>query len=194
MSAVVSRLHSSGTASSRAKTADKSSGNNGGNTSPQEKTASMLKNTLRKMTRFSIGSSNAGRKKEQAEDSNFAKPAVPPETDKSRSRTTFLGKSRVPKSQSPGPGVSRSKSFKEPGAPVTRTGAGGGSVTNGNGLGSNYNSLARNNVYTSSLRRTKMKHKVNEDNDDKDNSTRPPSNLILFPNFINLNQSLKLSP
>ena len=174
MSAVVSRLHSSGTASSRAKTADKS-----GNTSPQEKTASMLKNTLRKMTRFSIGS-NATKKKEQTEE-NFAKPSVPPEADKSRSRTTFLGKSRVPKSQSPAPGVARSKSFKEPGGgPVTRSGAGAG-VTNGNGgMSSNYNSLARNNVYTSSLRRTKMKHKNNEDNDEKDNSTRPTSNFNLL--------------
>ena len=168
MSAVVSRLHSSGTASSRAKTADKS-----GNISPQEKTASMLKNTLRKMTRFSIGSSNASRKKEQTEDSNFAKPAVPPETDKSRSRTTFLGKSRVPKSQSPGPGVSRSKSFKEPGAPGTRTGA----VTNGNGQVSNYNSLARNNVYTSSLRRTKIKHQQQSE-EKTDNDSRATSKIL----------------
>ena len=54
-------------------------------------------------------------------------------------------------------------------------------MTNGNGgMSSNYNSLARNNVYTSSLRRTKMKHKNNEDNDEKDNSTRPTSNFNLL--------------
>ena len=163
--AVSSRLHTSGTASSRAKTAEKS-----GNVSPQEKTTTMLKNTLRKMTRFSIGS-----KKKEDED-NFVKPPQP-EGDKPRtSRTPFLGKSRVPKSQSPGPSsVSRSKSFKEPGAPVSRPGSG---TVNAGVQYSGYsgNSLARNNVYTSSLRRTKIKHQQISSEEKTDNdSSRPTS-------------------
>ena len=168
-SAVASRLHSSATASSRAKTSDKSSSGSGsGNTSPQEKTTSMLKNTLRKMTRFSIGGGT--RRKDSGEDGNFAKPAPPPDTadPKSRSRAPFLGKSRVPKSQSPAPGatVNRSKSFKEPGggSGVPRPGGGAGA-----GAG-----MARNNVYTSSLRRTKIKHQ-NQHSEERDASGRPTS-------------------
>ena len=166
-SAVASRLHSSATASSRAKTSDKSSSGSGsgsGNTSPQEKTTSMLKNTLRKMTRFSIGGGT--RRKDSGEDGNFAKPAPPPDTadPKSRSRAPFLGKSRVPKSQSPAPGasVNRSKSFKEPGG-------GSGVPRPGGGAGAG---MARNNVYTSSLRRTKIKH---QNQDSEDASGRPTS-------------------
>ena len=168
-SAVASRLHSSATASSRAKTSDKSSSGSGsgsGNTSPQEKTTSMLKNTLRKMTRFSIGGGT--RRKDSGEDGNFAKPAPPPDTadPKSRSRAPFLGKSRVPKSQSPAPGasVNRSKSFKEPGG-------GSGVPRPGGGAGAG---MARNNVYTSSLRRTKIKHQ-NQDSEERDASGRPTS-------------------
>ena len=168
-SAVASRLHSSATASSRAKTSDKSSSGSGsgsGNTSPQEKTTSMLKNTLRKMTRFSIGGGT--RRKDSGEDGNFAKPAPPPDTadPKSRSRAPFLGKSRVPKSQSPAPGatVNRSKSFKEPGG-------GSGVPRPGGGAGAG---MARNNVYTSSLRRTKIKHQ-SQDSDERDASGRPTS-------------------
>ena len=182
--AVSSRLHTSGTASSRAKTADKSAGNsvsNGssGNTSPQEKTANMLKNTLRKMTRFSIG--NNGKKKDAAED-NFVKPAIPEPDSKHRSRSTFLGKSRVPKSQSPAPSsnIARSKSFKETGAGGSNnvpSRPGSGTVTSG-GQFSGYNGntgLTRNNVYTSSLRRTKMKHQAKEETDEKSSSARPTS-------------------
>jgi len=147
-STVASRLHSSGTASSRAKTADKSQSSSG-NSSPQEKTSTMLKNTLRKMTRFSMGS-NVKRKDSSEQDSgcDMAEP-------KSRSRNPFTGKSRVPKSQSPAPsGIARSKSFKEPGAPVSRPGNMGGVGNTG-----------RNNVYTSSLRRTKIKSQEKEERD-----------------------------
>ena len=105
----------------------------------------MLKNTLRKMTRFSMGS-NVKRKDSSDQESDTAEP-------KSRSRNPFTGKSRVPKSQSPAPsGVARSKSFKEPGPPVSRTNNG----TSGVG------SYSRNNVYTSSLRRTKNKQREEE--------------------------------
>ena len=159
---VSSRLYSSGTASSRAKTADKSSSS--GNSSPQEKTSTMLKNTLRKMTRFSIGS-NVKRKDSSEQETDVVEP-------KSRSRNPFTGKSRVPKSQSPAPsGVARSKSFKEPGPPVSRptpgaVGAGGGGYSSG---------LGRNNVYTSSLRRTKIKQQNTEDRQERDHSTRATS-------------------
>ena len=157
---VSSRLHSSGTASSRAKTADKSSSS--GNSSPQEKTSTMLKNTLRKMTRFSMGS-NVKRKDSSDQETETAEP-------KSRSRNPFTGKSRVPKSQSPAPsGVARSKSFKEPGPPVSRPNPGVG------GVGGYNSNLGRNNVYTSSLRRTKIKHQNTEDRQDRDNSTRATS-------------------
>ena len=172
---VSSRLFTSGTASSRAKTADKS-----GNTSPQEKTGNMLKNTLRKMTRFSIGSN--GKKKESTEE--FAKPAPPePSEPKSRtSRSAFIGKSRVPKSQSPAPGgtnVARSKSFKEPGVPVATNRPGSGGTA---GLGySGASGLTRNNVYTSSLRRTKMKHQVNlDDKDEKDSGSKPSGMFRIY--------------
>merc|ERR1719483_1183613 len=58
---VVSRLHYSQTASSRAKASEKS-----GSVSPQDKTTSnMLKTTLRKMTRFSMGGN--GKKKDTNE-------------------------------------------------------------------------------------------------------------------------------
>ena len=100
---MTNRLYSSGTVSSRAK-----SGDSGGSSSPPEK-GSMLRNTLRKMTMFSIGDK---KKTEQDKEDKFTKPAPPPES-KSRSRAPFLGKSRVPKSQSPGPSsINRSKSFK----------------------------------------------------------------------------------
>ena len=161
---VSSRLHSSGTASSRAKTADKSSSS--GNSSPQEKTSTMLKNTLRKMTRFSMGSNVKRKDSSDQETSDTAEP-------KSRSRNPFTGKSRVPKSQSPAPsGVARSKSFKEPGPPVSRPAPAGAT-----GVGGGYNSsMGRNNVYTSSLRRTKIKHQNNEDRQDKEqHSTRATS-------------------
>ena len=147
---MVSRLYSSGTVSSRAK-----SGDSGGSSSPTEKTGggSMLKNTLRKMTMFSIGDK---RKSERKED-NFARPAPPSDT-KSRSRTPFLGKSRVPKSQSPGPSsIARSKSFKEQGNSVSNVPR----PTSGPASG-----LARNNVYTSSLRRTKNKNQKPEEQQD----------------------------
>ena len=144
---VTARLYSSGTVSSRAK-----SGDSGGGTSPPEKGGggSMLRNTLRKMTMFSIGDK---KKAEQGED-KFAKPAPPADT-KSRSRAPFLGKSRVPKSQSPGPSsINRSKSFKEPGNSASNVPR----PTSGPASG-----LARNNVYTSSLRRTKIKNQKPED-------------------------------
>ena len=159
---VSSRLYTSGTASSRAKTADKSSSS--GNSSPQEKTSTMLKNTLRKMTRFSMGS-NVKRKDSSDQETDMVEP-------KSRSRNPFTGKSRVPKSQSPAPsGVARSKSFKEPGPPVSRPTPGGGGAGGGG-----YNSgLARNNVYTSSLRRTKIKQQNTEDRQERDHSTRATS-------------------
>ena len=165
--AVSSRLHQSGTASSRAKTADKS-----GSTSPQEKTTTMLKNTLRKMTRFSIGA------KKKDDDDNFVKPSLPDTTDKPRSRGTFLGKSRVPKSQSPGPSVSRSKSFKEPAAPGSSSSSRPGSGTvNSQYSGYSGNSLARNNVYTSSLRRTKIKHQQQSE-EKTDNDSRATSKIL----------------
>ena len=162
---VSSRLHSSGTASSRAKTADKSSSS--GNSSPQEKTSTMLKNTLRKMTRFSMGSNVKRKDSSDQETSDTAEP-------KSRSRNPFTGKSRVPKSQSPAPsGVARSKSFKEPGPPVSRPTPGGAT----GGAGGGYNSsMGRNNVYTSSLRRTKIKHQNNEERQEREqHSTRATS-------------------
>jgi hypothetical protein len=65
-----------------------------------------------------------------------------PVTTVSRSRNPFIGKSRVPQSQSPGPGVGRSKSFKEPLAPGPRA-----AREPGGGTGQ-----ARNGLYTSSLR------------------------------------------
>ena len=144
---VTARLYSSGTVSSRAK-----SGDSGGGSSPPEKAGggSMLRNTLRKMTMFSIGDK---KKAEQVED-KFAKPAPPADT-KSRSRAPFLGKSRVPKSQSPGPSsINRSKSFKEPGNSVSNVPRPSSGPASG---------LARNNVYTSSLRRTKIKNQKPED-------------------------------
>ena len=144
---VTNRLFSSGTVSSRAK-----SGDSGGSSSPPEK-GSMLRNTLRKMTMFSIGDK---KKPEQAED-KFTKPA-PPSESKSRSRAPFLGKSRVPKSQSPGPSsINRSRSFKEPGNSVSNVPR----PTSGPNSG-----LARNNVYTSSLRRTKIKNQKPEEQPD----------------------------
>ena len=87
----------------------------GGNSPPGEKgpgsTGSMLRSTLRKMTRyffklcsvlcpcarFSIG----GKKKDDEEGGESSEP----DQKQSRSRNPFLGKSRVPQSQSPGPGV-----------------------------------------------------------------------------------------
>jgi len=144
---VTNRLFSSGTVSSRAK-----SGDSGGSSSPPEK-GSMLRNTLRKMTMFSIGDK---KKPEQADD-KFTKPA-PPSESKSRSRAPFLGKSRVPKSQSPGPSsINRSRSFKEPGNSVSNVPR----PTSGPNSG-----LARNNVYTSSLRRTKIKNQKPEEQPD----------------------------
>jgi len=145
---VVSRLHYSQTASSRAKASEKS-----GSVSPQEKTSNMLKTTLRKMTRFSMGGN--GKKKEGSEEEG--KKTNIDEEPKSRSRNPFNGKSRVPKSQSPAPVVGRSKSFKEPAAPSSRM----TSIPSMAYSGSN-GSTARNNVYTSSLRRTKMKHQASE--------------------------------
>ena len=158
---VTNRLYSSGTVSSRAK-----SGDSGGGSSPPEKGGggSMLRNTLRKMTMFSIGDK---KKAEQAED-KFTKPAPPPDT-KSRSRAPFLGKSRVPKSQSPGPSsINRSKSFKEPGNSVSNVPR----PTSGPASG-----LARNNVYTSSLRRTKIK---NQNPENQPDSIREPRGKCQF--------------
>ena len=144
---VTNRLFSSGTVSSRAK-----SGDSGGSSSPPEK-GSMLRNTLRKMTMFSIGDK---KKSEQADD-KFTKPA-PPSESKSRSRAPFLGKSRVPKSQSPGPSsINRSRSFKESGNSVSNVPRPTSGPTSG---------LARNDVYTSSLRRTKIKNQKPEEQPD----------------------------
>merc|ERR1719391_117644 len=134
-SSVTSRLYNGQTASSRAKAEGKLGG---GNSPPGEKgvgsTGSMLRTTLRKMTRFSIG----GKKKEEDEGGESSEA----EQKQSRSRNPFLGKSRVPQSQSPGPGVGRSRSFKEPQAVAGRGIPG---------------PQARNSVYTSSLRRSKAK-------------------------------------
>ena len=160
---VSSRLYSSATASSRAKTADKSQSSSSGNTSPQEKTSTMLKNTLRKMTRFSMGS----RKETSEQQTGGTNTSSDMSEPKSRSRNPFIGKSRVPKSQSPASsGIARSKSFKEPGPPVSRNGAGssGSSGYNGN--------TGRNNVYTSSMRRTKIKQQNNEEREERDSSSR----------------------
>eukprot|EP00092_Neocalanus_flemingeri_P032623 GFUD01035484.1.p1 GENE.GFUD01035484.1~~GFUD01035484.1.p1 ORF type:complete len:1136 (+),score=438.78 GFUD01035484.1:195-3602(+) len=151
----VGRLAYSQTASSRAKASEKS-----GSVSPQEKTTSnMLKTTLRKMTRFSMGGN--GKKKDTTEiETKKQNTEVEP---KSRSRYPFNGKSRVPKSQSPAPGVGRSKSFKEPAPPARQNSIPGPGTNNGYTVGSmvysgSNGSTARNNVYTSSLRRTKIKH------------------------------------
>merc|ERR1719400_27729 len=134
-SSVTSRLYNGQTASSRAKAEGKAGG---GNSPPGEKgpgsTGSMLRSTLSKMTRFSIG----GKKKDEEEGGESSEP----EQKQSRSRNPFLGKSRVPQSQSPGPGVGRSRSFKEPQAVAGRGIPG---------------PQARNSVYTSSLRRSKNK-------------------------------------
>jgi len=171
----VSRLHYSQTASSRAKASEKS-----GSVSPQDKTTSnMLKTTLRKMTRFSMGGN--GKKK----DTNEAeiKKTSPEVEQKSigRSRNPFNGKSRVPKSQSPAPGVGRSKSFKEP-APPGRQNA----IPTSSGYGGSNGSTARNNVYTSSLRRTKIKHQMSgEENTDTRDSSRDASHRPITPDIGN---------
>jgi len=174
----VSRLHYSQTASSRAKASEKS-----GSVSPQDKTTSnMLKSTLRKMTRFSMGGN--GKKKDMNEAEN--KKTSPEVEQKSvgRSRNPFNGKSRVPKSQSPAPGVGRSKSFKEPSLPAGRQ----NSIPTSSGYGTGFNgsngSTARNNIYTSSLRRTKIKHQINvgeDSSDNRENSRDPPSRPITAP-------------
>ena len=98
----------------------------GGNSPPGEKgsgsTGSMLRTTLRKMTRYiniqhakyiDIGSgrfSIGGKKKDEEEGGESSEP----EQKQSRSRNPFLGKSRVPQSQSPGPGVSFCINLKNP--------------------------------------------------------------------------------
>merc|ERR1719410_1673030 len=106
--------------------------------------------------------SNVKRKDSSDQETETAEP-------KSRSRNPFTGKSRVPKSQSPAPsGVARSKSFKEPGPPVSRPTPGAGA----GGAGAYNSNLGRNNVYTSSLRRTKIKHQNTEDRQERDHSTR----------------------
>jgi len=168
---VVSRLHYSQTASSRAKASEKS-----GSVSPQEKTSNMLKTTLRKMTRFSMGGN--GKKKDNSPETETKKTNVEIEP-KSRSRNPFNGKSRVPKSQSPAPGVGRSKSFKEPALPGRQNSIPGVASSSGYTgsmayAGSN-GSTARNNVYTSSLRRTKIKHQNSEENerDVREPASRP---------------------
>ncbi len=169
---VTNRLYSSGTVSSRAK-----SGDSGGGNSPPEKGGggSMLRNTLRKMTMFSIGDK---KKAEQSED-KFTKPAPPPDT-KSRSRAPFLGKSRVPKSQSPGPSsINRSKSFKEPGNSVSNVPR----PTSGPASG-----LTRNNVYTSSLRRTKIK---NQNPENQPDSGREPRGTCQFQNKLSFTTHMK---
>ena len=168
----VSRLHYSQTASSRAKASEKC-----GSVSPQDKTTSnMLKTTLRKMTRFSMGGS--GKKKDTNETENKKTSPEVEQKPIGRSRNPFNGKSRVPKSQSPAPGVGRSKSFKEPSLPPARQ----NSIPTSTGYGAGSNgSTARNNVYTSSLRRTKMKHQMNggeDSTDTRENSRDPPSRPI----------------
>jgi len=168
----VSRLHYSQTASSRAKASDKS-----GSVSPQDKTTSnMLKTTLRKMTRFSMGGN--GKKKDTAESENKKTSPEVEQKSSGRSRNPFNGKSRVPKSQSPAPGVGRSKSFKEPLPPGRQnsipTSSGYGAALSGSNA-----STARNNVYTSSLRRTKMKHQMSgEDTSTSTDNREPPSRPI----------------
>jgi len=171
----VSRLHYSQTASSRAKASEKC-----GSVSPQDKTTSnMLKTTLRKMTRFSMGGS--GKKKDTNETENKKTSPEVEQKPIGRSRNPFNGKSRVPKSQSPAPGVGRSKSFKEPSLPPARQ----NSIPTSTGYGAGSNgSTARNNVYTSSLRRTKMKHQMNggeDSTDTRENSRDPPSRPITAP-------------
>lgn len=163
-----SRLHYSQTASSRAKASEKS-----GSVSPQENktTSNMLKTTLRKMTRFSMGGNGKKKDANEAE----TKKTSPEVEQKSvgRSRNPFNGKSRVPKSQSPAPGVGRSKSFKEPAAVPGRQGG----IPTSSGYGGAYagsnGSTARNNVYTSSLRRTKIKHQTSGEESDREAPARP---------------------
>ena len=145
---VVSRLHYSQTASSRVKVSEQL-----GSVSPQEKTSNMLKTTLRKITRFSMG--GTGKKKEVSEEE--AKKSNIEVEPKLCFRNPFNGKSRIPKFQSPAPVVGRNKSFKEPVAPSSRL----TSIPSMAYSGSN-GSTARKNVYTSSLRRTKMKHQSSE--------------------------------
>ena len=133
----------------------------------------MLKTTLRKMTRFSMGGNG---KKKDANEAETKKTS--PEVEQKavgRSRNPFNGKSRVPKSQSPAPGVGRSKSFKEPAAVPGRQGG----IPTSSGYGGAYagsnGSTARNNVYTSSLRRTKIKHQTSGEESDREAPTRPIS-------------------
>jgi len=126
------KLPDSSSVSMKTKSDQSSSGCSSAGSSPPEKsgTASMLKSTLRKMSRFSI-SGNKSKKEDEK---------VSPE-QKSRSRPTTTAK---PSLLSP-PGVGRSKSFKEPDRP-------------GNVRPGTVNS--RNLPYTSSLRRTKNKNQL----------------------------------
>jgi len=166
------RLHSGQTASSRAKAdscrvgmSHKSSSlaPSSSSTSPTEKssgTASMLRSTLRKMTRFSIGTNKDSKKEATDTSSKDQARKSPPVSDieQKRSRSHLPNPSRLKKPSVPGSPniqVSRSKSFKEPERPgIYRQNSGG-----------NGTSTQRNNVYTSSLRRTKNKN--NEEQQDK---------------------------
>lgn len=162
------RLHSGQTASSRAKADTNNrvgtSQKTAGSTSPAEKssgTASMLRSTLRKMTRFSIGSKDA--KKEPSDPSikdQAIKSPPAPDIDQKRSRSHLPNPTRLKKPSipsSPNIQVNRSKSFKEPERPgIYRQNSGG-----------NGTSTQRNNVYTSSLRRTKNKNSASDSDQER---------------------------
>jgi len=168
------RLHSGQTASSRAK-ADRDTNRVGtsqktnGVTSPTEKstgTASMLRSTLRKMTRFSIGKDKDAKKEPSDPNIKDQSRKSPPaaDIDQKRSRShlpnpTRLKKPSIPSSPNPSQ-VNRSKSFKEPERPgIYRQNSGGN--------GSSAQSRERNNVYSSSLRRTKNKNSASDSDQER---------------------------